>query len=140
MDRKNEVGIAALSSIFKALSDETRLKILCLLRLKPLCVCEIMGALDITQTKTSRHLIYMKNAGLLESSKEDRWVVYRIRDELPPGLEAILEEVIHLVEESGEIEAEKRRLKVILKQESIYRQTFEKSSGRAPKIPGGCPF
>jgi len=82
------IKLEELAGIFKALSDETRLRILYLLGIRPLCVCEIMGALNITQTKTSRHLIYLKNAGILTSSKEDRWVVYRLRDDLPKEVRA----------------------------------------------------
>lgn len=55
-----------LVDMLNALSDETRLRILNLLYERELCVCDIMGTLQITQAKASRHLIYMKNAGLYE--------------------------------------------------------------------------
>jgi Predicted transcriptional regulators len=51
-----------ITEILKALSDETRLRILNLLYEKELCVCDIMGTLEITQAKASRHLIYLRNA------------------------------------------------------------------------------
>jgi len=60
----------------KSLSDETRLRILNLLFEKELCVCDIMAALKISQAKASRHLIYMKNAGLLKDRKSAQWVYY----------------------------------------------------------------
>ena len=62
-----------------------------------------MGALDITQTKTSRHLIYLKNAGLLEVSKEDRWMLYRIREDLPQELKMLVDETVILLEKTGEL-------------------------------------
>ena len=70
-----------LIDIFKALSDETRLRILNLLYEKELCVCDIMEALRISQAKTSRHLTYMKKAGLVKDRKYAQWVYYSIQDE-----------------------------------------------------------
>ena len=119
-----KVSVSDLSGIFKALSDETRLKILYLLNKKPLCVCEIMGALNITQTKTSRHLIYMKNAGLLDASKEDRWALYRIRENLPEGVRTLLNKAIELMKDTGELVEIEENLDSILENESLYRQTF----------------
>lgn len=125
------LNIATLASIYKALSDETRLKILYLLKMRPLCVCEIMGALDITQTKTSRHLIYLKNAGLLEAKKEDRWMLYRIREYLPEGLGMLIDETITLVGKTRGVAGLEKRLDAILNNESIYRQTFGIDGKRA---------
>ena len=65
-----------LLDALKALSDETRLRILNLLYEKELCVCDIMETLQISQTKASRHLIYLKNAGLVKDRKYAQWVYY----------------------------------------------------------------
>jgi len=62
----------------KALSDETRLRIINLLFENELCVCDIMETLQITQAKASRHLVYLKNAGLVTDRKQARWVYYSI--------------------------------------------------------------
>ena len=67
-----------LLNALKALSDETRLRILNLLFEKELCVCDIMEALQISQAKASRHLIYLKNAELLKDRKHAQWVYYSI--------------------------------------------------------------
>lgn len=67
-----------LSNVLKALSDETRLRVLNLLYEKELCVCDVMETLQISQAKASRHLIYMKNAGLLKDRKSAQWVYYSI--------------------------------------------------------------
>ena len=65
--------------LFKALADETRLKILWLLMgQEELCVCDIMGVLGITQSKASRHLRYLFNAGLVNDRREGLWMYYRI--------------------------------------------------------------
>jgi ArsR family transcriptional regulator len=65
--------------LFKALADETRLKILWLLMgEEELCVCDIMKVLGITQSKASRHLRYLFNTGLVTDRREGLWMYYRI--------------------------------------------------------------
>jgi ArsR family transcriptional regulator len=69
----------AEARLFKSLADETRLKILWLLMgEKELCVCDIMGVLGITQSKASRHLRYLFNAGLVTDRREGLWMYYCI--------------------------------------------------------------
>jgi ArsR family transcriptional regulator len=67
--------------VFKALSDETRLRILRLLMERECCVCEVMQALDISQTRASRNLGILQNAGLVRSRREGLWVVYSLNEE-----------------------------------------------------------
>lgn len=68
-----------LAVAFKALSDEARLRILNLLfRTGELCVCDIESTTRFTQTKVSRHLSYLKNAGLLDSRQQGLWMLYKI--------------------------------------------------------------
>lgn len=63
---------------FQSLADETRLRILRLLADggKPLCVCELVDALEVPQHNVSRHLAVLRRAGLLTERKEGRWVYY----------------------------------------------------------------
>ena len=68
------------SRLFKALADETRLRILSLLNMREMCVCEIMVALDLTQPTASHHLGILENAGLTKDRKEGKWVFYSISD------------------------------------------------------------
>ncbi len=68
--------------VFKALGDASRIRVLnLLLRNKELCIADLELVLDFTQTKTSRHLIYLKNAGLVTFKKLDQWAFYYIKDE-----------------------------------------------------------
>lgn len=79
--------------VLKALSDETRLRILNLLYEKELCVCDIMAILQISQAKASRHLIYMKNAGLVKDRKHAQWVYYSIlKDEQLKFVDSLVSE------------------------------------------------
>jgi len=66
------------SRFFKALGDETRLRILKLLETKELCVCEVMVALDLTQPTASHHLGLLESAGFVKARKEGKWVFYSI--------------------------------------------------------------
>ncbi|MBW2473162.1 MAG: winged helix-turn-helix transcriptional regulator [Deltaproteobacteria bacterium] len=84
---KNEAGI------FKALADETRLRILLLLLDGELCVCEIIAALELPQSTVSRHLAYLKRTGWVSDRKQGVWMYYCLIDknvlirELQPVLE-----------------------------------------------------
>jgi ArsR family transcriptional regulator len=66
--------------VFKALSDETRLRILSLLATREMCVCEVMVALDLTQPTASHHLGILENAVLVKDRKEGKWVFYSLSD------------------------------------------------------------
>lgn len=69
---------------FKALSDETRLRILNIIVQKECCVCEVMQALDISQSRASRNLRILEDAGFLKSHREGAWVHYAMNEE-PSG-------------------------------------------------------
>ncbi len=66
--------------MFKALSDETRLRILCLLLDGELCVCDIMAVLKLPQSTVSRHLAYLKNSGWVDDRRCGVWMYYSIMD------------------------------------------------------------
>lgn len=90
-----------LLNVFKALSDETRLRILKLLENGELCVCDINAALDMIQPKVSFHLRILKEAGLIKDRKQGRWINYRLDDSdmfkrflLLSALERIHEEAV----------------------------------------------
>lgn len=70
-----------LAQIFRALADETRLKMLTLvINRGELCVCDFVNVLGITQSKASRHLRYLLHAGLLVDRREGVWAYYRLPD------------------------------------------------------------
>ena len=86
--------------IFKALSEEPRVRILHLLmQNKELSISDLELILNFTQTKTSRHLIYLKNAGLLGSRRTDQWMFYYILEEY---LE-ILQQIFKLIQKDANL-------------------------------------
>jgi ArsR family transcriptional regulator len=68
------------TELFKALSDETRLKLVVLLFKRELCVCQIEAALGISQTKASRHLAVLRHAGLLKARRDGLWIYYTLEE------------------------------------------------------------
>lgn len=93
-----------LRDTFKALSDETRLQIMSLLLAhEELCVCDLVGTLGETQSKISRHLRYLYNAGLVEDRREGLWMHYRVSTRLRP------EQAIVLAALSDAVSAERKR-------------------------------
>jgi DNA-binding transcriptional ArsR family regulator len=68
------------SKFYKALADPTRLKMLGLLAVREMCVCEVMAALDLTQPTASHHLRILENVGLVVDRKDGKWVFYSLED------------------------------------------------------------
>ena len=81
--RLKNFSLAFGSQVFKACSDESRIRILHLIRHnQEMCISDLEQVLDFTQTKTSRHLTYLKNSGILNARKHDQWVFYTIKEEV----------------------------------------------------------
>ena len=69
-----------IDTIFKALSEESRLRILSVIMEREMCVCEIEACLKMTQSNASRHLAVLKNCGILDNYKVGQWAYYKISD------------------------------------------------------------
>jgi ArsR family transcriptional regulator len=89
--RLKNISLSYGMRVFKALSEEPRVRILHLLiQNKELCIADLEHILDFTQTKTSRHLSYLKNSGLVGSKKIDQWTFYYLLDETSEIIQQIL--------------------------------------------------
>ena len=73
-----ESHLIEMEALFKALGDATRLRILGLLLTGEVCVCDIHESLRIPQPKASRHLAYLRRAGLVETRRDGLWIHYRL--------------------------------------------------------------
>jgi len=104
-----------LIKMFKALSDETRIRMLHLLSEGELCVCEIMQALEISQTRASRNLGILRDAGLLQDRRDGQWVHYSVRKEVATEYFKLLELLTSLLKEDQTIVADEERLKRAMK-------------------------
>ena len=106
----NDKRLAVLERTFKALADQTRLRILGLLRAGEICVCDIHGTLGVPQPTASRHLAYLRRAGLVKGRKAGLWVHYSLAELPDPVMQALLDAVTHAI---GHLEAgdrDRRRL------------------------------
>lgn len=82
--------LEALETLFKALSDRTRLRILALLAKGEVCVCDIHGALGIPQPTASRHLAYLRRCRLVTDRRKGLWVYYGLSEQADPVVRGVL--------------------------------------------------
>jgi ArsR family transcriptional regulator len=99
-----------MEGFFKALADATRLRILGLLLTGEVCVCHIHETLKIPQPKASRHLAYLRRAGLVETRREGLWIHYRLAEMSEPVLKTIGEAVTHALTHVNSIQHDADRL------------------------------
>jgi ArsR family transcriptional regulator, arsenate/arsenite/antimonite-responsive transcriptional repressor len=100
----------ALETVFKALADRTRLRILGLLAAGEVCVCDIHESLGLPQPTTSRHLAYLRRAGLVATRKQGLWVHYRLADLPDPVTRTVVEAVSHAIGHVAAAERDRHRL------------------------------
>jgi len=101
-----------LIKAMKALSDETRLRIVNVLLERECCVCEVMQALDISQSRASRNLGILEDAGFLKARRDGAWIVYSVDWETANRYAASLAKLIKNSPLSSEVlEKDKERLK-----------------------------
>ena len=98
------------SQIFKSVSDESRVRILHLLyRNGELTISDIEHILDFTQTKTSRHITYLKNSGMVNARKADQWVFYSIREEV----EEIVNQIFEFLSKDGTLQKDQEVYEIL---------------------------
>ena len=97
---------------FKTLSDETRLRILNLLLERECCVCEVMQALDISQTRASRNLGILEDTGFVKSRRDGLWIVHSLDEEGMKEYSAKLVDIVGNALKGNELMAlDRERLK-----------------------------
>jgi len=97
-------------AFFSALADRTRLRLLNLMRGDEVCVCFFVEILKTNQPKISRHLAYMRRAGIVGARREGSWMHYRIVE--PPDADAarVLKDVLSWLENDREMQRDRERL------------------------------
>lgn len=99
-----------METLFKALADATRLRILGLLLTGEVCVCDIHESLKIPQPKASRHLAYLRRTGLVETRRDGLWIHYRLGRLADPVLAAIVDAVRHALTHTDTVRRDAERL------------------------------
>jgi ArsR family transcriptional regulator len=99
-----------IERFFQALGDNTRLRLLNLMGDQEICVCYFVQILDQPQPKISRHLAYLRNAGIVAARREGKWMHYRIV--MPPNIGAaqVLQQTLAWLREERAMQADQARL------------------------------
>ena len=105
-----EKRLIGLESLFKALADRTRLRILGLLMDGEICVCHIHESLAAPQPKVSRHLAYLRRAGLVAARKDGLWVHYRLARLDDDVMQAVVDAAGHAIGHLASGDKDRRRL------------------------------
>ena len=101
-----------LTLFYAALADGNRLRLLNLMRGGEICVCHLQGVLQTNQPKISRHLAYLRRAGLVEARRDGKWTHYRLK-KLNRNFENILLETLNCLRNEPQIKKDIQRLKQI---------------------------
>ena len=100
----------ALDLLFRALADPTRLRLLNLIADREICVCFFVEILGISQPKISRHLAYLRRAGIVAARRQGRWMHYRLLAPQDPAASSILKETLTHLRERPEMRRDLAKL------------------------------
>lgn len=103
-------GLPGLEQLFRALADDTRLRILGLLAAGEVCVCHIHGALDLPQPLVSRHLAYLRKSGLAEARREGLWMYYSLQVPTDPASAKVLKSALEAVGAVSSASSDRKKL------------------------------
>lgn len=95
---------------FRALADRTRLRLLNLMRTEEVCVCFFVEVLNTNQPKISRHLAYLRRAGIVGARREGPWMHYRIAEPADAGAAQVLRDVMAWLGNDQEMQKDRDRL------------------------------
>ena len=99
-----------LERVYRALADPTRLRIIGLLAGGEICVCHIHESLRIPQPKTSRHLAYLRKAGLVATRRDGLWIHYRLAEPSDPTVRTVLNATVHTLSHVATAQHDRHRL------------------------------
>jgi len=107
--------LEALTGVYAALADPTRLRILALLRDGEVCVCHLHASLEVPQPTASRHLAYLRKAGLVDARRDGIWMHYRLTPIDNPVVAAVVAAALHALSHTAASVTDERRLQVARK-------------------------
>lgn len=102
----DEKGLSEMENLFTALADKTRLRLLNLMREDEICVCFFVEVLGESQPKISRHLAYLRNAGIVESRRDGKWMHYKIVEPENNNTAQILRDTLDWLDSQEEMQIE----------------------------------
>lgn len=116
-----------LELFFRALADRTRLRLIHLLADDEVCVCFFVEVLETKQSKISRHLAYLRRAGLVAARRDGRWIHYRLVEPSDPSAAKILRELRGALAANAEMQSDKERLRNVRCRNTDPRLTIRHS-------------
>jgi len=119
-----------LLSIYKCLCDETRLRILNLLSVSPLCVCHIQSILRKSQVVISQHLAYLRERDLVTGQRYQSWMIYSLPANRPEALDANLKCLRDAIQSEPILRKDLERLKKLMGPKSVSALLDEGSCAR----------
>jgi ArsR family transcriptional regulator len=108
-------NLDALTAVYAALADPTRLRILSLLGDGEVCVCHLHASLDVPQPTASRHLAYLRKSGLVEARREGSWMHYRLSTIDNAVVASVVKAALHALTHSDVSARDERRLRIAIK-------------------------
>ena len=102
-----------MEMLFKALSDPTRLRLIHLLGEEEVCVCFCVEVLQTNQPKISRHLAYLRRAGIVRARRDGKWTHYRLVEPTEPHASRIFSELREWLASNPQMQSDKARLEKI---------------------------
>lgn len=115
------------SQIFKACADESRLRILNLIFMNgEMCITDLEQILEFTQAKTSRHLIYLKNSGILTHRRFNHWVFYQVKDEVYE----IIKQIFQFLQKDQQLEKDQQLYKTLYSNRELAVNKMQREGWR----------
>jgi ArsR family transcriptional regulator len=99
-----------METFFRALADRTRLRLLNLLGNDEVCVCFLVEILETNQPNVSRHLAYLRRAGVVDARRDGKWIHYSISKPRDPQAAALLDEILSWLARDPQMQRDRRRL------------------------------
>ena len=116
--------------MLKALADDNRVRVMCALEGRELCVCQVIELLGLAPSTVSKHLSILRQARLVESRKNGTWVYYRVASRSrSPSARKLTRTILDALQDTWQIEEDRKKLKQILKAdpEKLCRRVLQRS-------------
>jgi ArsR family transcriptional regulator len=108
---QSAIGVRPLTKLFRALGDETRLRIVALLSHGELCVCHLEKALDLSQPNVSRQLGILRAAGIVDGRRDGSWMYYALAAQEHESVRSMLDQVVKTFGAERAIRADHAKLR-----------------------------
>ena len=125
--------LAGTASLFLALGDKTRLRLLNLMRDREICVSNFTGTLGHSQPLISRHLAYLRNSGIVEARRDGKWMHYTISSRLDQNTHRLLTELFKWMEDQDGLRIDRDRYRETYSPDEVAAEPKPSRTKRSPR-------